>query len=54
MKALLHALSDAHSSSGMDFLLQIHLRRAKTDKLAQKMTKKERTMNVKEQGKSKL
>jgi hypothetical protein len=44
MKALLHAPSDAHPSSGLDFLLQIHLRRAKTDQRAQKITKKERTM----------
>jgi hypothetical protein len=43
-KTLLNAPSDALPSSGLDFLLEIHLRRAKTDKKAQKITKIERTM----------
>jgi hypothetical protein len=44
MGALLQKPSDALPSSGLDFLLEIHLRRANTDEKAQKMTKKERTM----------
>jgi hypothetical protein len=44
MKSLLHELSDAPPSSGMDFLLQVHIRRENTDSKAQKMTRIERTM----------
>jgi hypothetical protein len=44
MNALLQKPLDALPSSGLDFLLEIHLRRANTDEKAQKMTKKERTM----------
>jgi hypothetical protein len=44
MESLFHAPSDALPSSGLDFLLEIHLRRANTDEKAQKMTMKERTM----------
>jgi hypothetical protein len=44
MIALLQKPSDALPSAGLDFLLEIHLRRAKTDEKAQKMTKKERSM----------
>jgi hypothetical protein len=45
MESLLHVPADVLPSSGLDFLLEIHLRRANTDEKAPKMmTKKERTM----------
>jgi hypothetical protein len=44
LKSLLHAPSGVLASSGLDFLLNMHLRRERTDKTAQQMTRKERTM----------
>jgi hypothetical protein len=45
LKSMLHhAPSHPLPSSGLDFLQEIHLRRAKTDIKAQKMTRKERSM----------
>jgi hypothetical protein len=51
--SLLHWLhapqDDALPSSGLDFLLEIHLRRERTNTMAQKTTRKERTMIILEQ-----
>ena len=44
MKYLLHEHSDALPSSGIDFLLEVHIRRENSDSNAQKMTRKEQTM----------
>jgi hypothetical protein len=44
MNSLLRASLYTPHSSGLDFLMEIHLRRAKTDTKAQEMTKKEQSM----------
>jgi hypothetical protein len=43
-KSLLQGPSDPPLSSGLDFLMQMHVRRENTDSKAQRMTRKERTM----------
>jgi hypothetical protein len=43
-KSLLQGPSDPPLSSGLDFLMQMHIRRENTDAKAQRMTRKERTM----------
>jgi hypothetical protein len=45
----LHAPDGTLPSSGSDFLLQMQLRRERTDKKAQKTARKERTMLIPEQ-----
>jgi hypothetical protein len=43
-KSLLRESSDSPLSSGLDLLMQMHVRRENTDSKAQRMTRKERTM----------